>query len=111
LRQASVSVIYSLGRGRISEILTDAAYDARWNFFVLADASIRPGIRIKAGASRKSLGTSARPRAVRELRRLGYEGWKEAHGYGKRRSVEGTFSTVKRIFGEGVRSRRRNLMF
>ncbi len=101
----------ALGPGRISDVLADAAYDARRNFLVLADAGIRPGIRIKAGASRKSLGTSARPRAVRELRRLGYEGWKEAHGYGKRWSVEGTFSAVKRIFGESVRSRRRDLMF
>jgi len=104
------SAVAALGEGPISDLLADGAYDSRANFLVLADAGIRPGIRIKEGASRRSLGTSARPRAVRELRRLGYEGWKAAHGYGRRWAVEGTFSAVKRIFGEGVRSRRRDLM-
>lgn len=101
----------AVGPGRIANVLADGTYDSRANFQALADEDIRPGIRIKEGASRKSLGTSARPRAVRELRRLGYEGWKEAHGYGMRWSVEWTFSAVKRIFGESVRSRRRDLMF
>lgn len=100
----------ALGRGRISDVLADAAYDSRRNFAALADAGIRPGIKVRAGANRKSLGTSARPRAVRELRRLGYDGWREAHAYGQRWAVEGTFSAVKRIFGESVRARRRDLM-
>ncbi|MEK6987850.1 MAG: IS5 family transposase [Candidatus Thermoplasmatota archaeon] len=102
--------VAAVGHGRISDVLADAAYDSRRNFAALADAGIRPGIKIRAGASRKSLGVSARPRAVRELRRLGYDGWRDAHGYGRRWAVEGTFSAVKRIFGESVRARRRDLM-
>ena len=47
---------------------------------------------------------------MRELHRLGYDGWREAHAYGLRWAVEGTFSAVKRIFGESVRARRRDLM-
>jgi len=34
------------------------------------------------------------------LKELGYDEWKKKHGYGKRWAVEGTFSAVKRIFGE-----------
>lgn len=100
----------AVGPGRIVETLADGAYDSRANFQLLEDKRMRPGIRIKDGANAKSLGMSARPRAVRELRRLGYDGWRDAHGYGKRWAVEWTFSAVKRIFGESVRARRRDLM-
>ena len=60
------------------------AYDSRANFQLLEDKGIRAGIRIKAGATCKSYGSSARPRAVRELRNLRYDGWREKHGYGIR---------------------------
>jgi len=79
----------------------------------------RPGVpapteaiaRAESAAAENSTERAARPRAVRELRRLGYEGWKAAHGYGRRWAVEGTFPAVKGIFGEGVRARRRDRTF
>ena len=58
--------------------IADSAYDSRADFQLLEGKGIRAGIRIKAGATRKSQGSSARPRAVRELRALGYEGWRES---------------------------------
>jgi len=101
----------ALGKGRIREVLADAAYDSRANFQLLEDKGIGAGIRIKAGATCKSLGSSARPRAVRELRSLGYDGWREKHGYGMRWAAEWTFSGEKRIFGENVMARRLDLMY
>jgi hypothetical protein len=99
------------GPGRISQVLADGAYDSRADFQLLEGKGIRPGIRIKEGASCKSQGSMARPRAVQEFQALGYGAWREAHGYGLRWAAEWTFSAVKRIFGEAVRARRRDLMF
>jgi len=45
-------------------------------------------------------GSSAKGRAVREFQELGYEGWAEEKGYGRRWAVETAFSTFKRLFGE-----------
>lgn len=100
----------TLGEGRVARVLADAAYDSRANFQLLRERGIEAGIRIKRGASRKSQGSMARPLAVRELRRLGYEGWRERYGYGKRWSAEQVFSSVKRMMGEGVLARRKDLM-
>ena len=100
-----------VGEGQILEGLADAAYDSRANFQLLEDKGIGAGIRIKAGATCKSLGSSARPRAVRELRALGYDGWKEKHGYGMRWAAEWTFSAEKRMFGESVMAKRTDLMY
>jgi len=77
----------------------------------LEGRGVRAGIRIKAGATCKSLGLPARPRAVRELRSPGYEGWREKHGYATRWAVEWTFSVENRIFGESAMARRTDLMY
>ena len=45
-------------------------------------------------------GSAARKRAVREFQGLGYEGWAQEKGYGRRWAVETAFSTFKRLFGE-----------
>jgi hypothetical protein len=101
----------ALGNGRIQEVLADAAYDSRANFQLLEDKGIGSGIRIKAGATCKSYGSSARPRAVRELRSLGYEGWRERHGYGMRWAAEWTFSALKRMLGESLMAKKTDLMY
>lgn len=88
--------------GRLLEGLVDTARDSRANLQLLEDKGIEAGIRIKVGAKCKSYGSSARPRAVRELRSPGYEVWKERHGYGMRWTAEWTFSAAQRIFGESV---------
>ncbi|KXB00122.1 hypothetical protein AKJ41_04390 [candidate division MSBL1 archaeon SCGC-AAA259O05] len=49
-------------------------------------------------------GLSPRGKAAKQFHDLGYEEWKEEHDYGKRWSVEGLFSAVKRCFGETVRA-------
>lgn len=97
--------------GRIARVLADAAYDTHANFVFLRGEGIEAGIRIKRNASRKGRGSFARPLAVMERNRLGEAGWKERYGYGRRWSCESVFSAVKRIFGERVRSRRRENAF
>jgi len=96
---------------RIEEVLADGAYDSRRNFQLLDEKSIGAGIPVKKGATRRARGSSARPKAVREFNTLGYDGWKEKHGYGRRWAAEWRFSAVKRISGESVMSKRTDLMF
>jgi hypothetical protein len=97
--------------GRIARVLADAAYDTHANFVFLRGEGIEAGIRIKRNASWKGRGSFARPLAVMERNRLGEAGWKERYGYGRRWNCESAFSAVKRIFGERVRSRRRENAF
>ena len=98
--------------GRVKRVLADGAYDKRDCFDFLRSEGIEAGIKLRSGASRKSLGHgSARPLAVAERNRLGEEGWKERYHYNERWRCEVTFSAIKRMFGEGITARRRDLMF
>jgi hypothetical protein len=42
---------------------------------------------------------------VREMKELGYEGWRDKYKYGYRWRMETFFSGVKRVFGETSRAR------
>ncbi len=55
-------------------------------------------------------GTSARPLAVPERNLLGEAYRRYVKGYGHRWSVEGAFSSLKRVLGESLLSRRDDLM-
>ena len=52
------------------------------------------------GNGRMDRGHPGRRRAVELVRKLGYEGWVELVGYGRRWAVETAYSTFKRLFGE-----------
>lgn len=97
--------------GPVKRVLADAAYDTRDNFAFLRERGIDAAIPVRAGASRKSLGKGlARSLAVGERRRIGETGWRLRHQYRIRWKVETTFSAVKRVIGESVMSRRRDIM-
>ena len=98
--------------GRVRRVLADSAYDKRENFDFLKSEGIEAGIKLRSGASRKSLGHGyGRPLAVAERNRLGDEGWKERYRYNERWRCEVTFSAIKRMFGESIMARRRDMMF
>ena len=87
----------------IKDALLDCAYDTEDTFkFFKRKGVDPPGIKIRKNASRKGL--SDRAFAVCEFQNLGYDSWKEKHGYGRRWAAEGFFSAVKRCFGETVRA-------
>jgi len=88
-------------RAKLRLALADSAYDSRENFNFLEDRGIEPGIKIKHGASGKARGSLARRRAAREFLR-DEKKWKKRVGYGRRWAAEGTFSNLKRTFGEFV---------
>lgn len=91
-------------KGKVEKVLADGAYDTREIFNILEENGIESGIKIRKNASTRAKGSPYRKNCVREVKTLGYEKWKEKHGYGKRWAVEGVFSSVKRIFGETVRA-------
>lgn len=87
----------------LEDCLADGAYDAEEIFKILEKKGVDPppGVKLRKNAN---IGLSPRGKAAKEFHELGYEKWKEEHDYGKRWSVEGFFSAVKRCFGETVRA-------
>ena len=94
----------NLSGRKIEEALGDGAYDRREIFDHLQQKGIQPFIKIRSNANTKARGSPARARAVRELKDLGYQSWKEKYHYGRRWAAESVFSAVKRISGEHVRA-------
>ena len=92
----------NLSGRKIEEALGDGAYDRREIFDHLQQKGIQPVIKIRSNAITKARGSPARARAVRELKDLGYQSWKEKYNYGQRWAAESVFSAVKRISGEHV---------
>lgn len=92
-------------RRKVAKVYADAAYDARKNFNLLEEIGAEPAIKLKKGASLKTLGSPSRRQEVLMLDALGYEGWKSVREYGKRWLVEITFSAFKRVLGETLRAR------
>ena len=92
-------------------MLGDGAFDTKDAFNILKKKEIESGIKTRADASTIARGSPYRAKCVRERKQLCYKGWKEKSGYGQRWVAEGTFSSVKRIFGESVRATTINGMF
>ena len=84
---------------RIACWLGDGAYDSGDVFEELEARGIESVIKPRRN-SVPGTASPVRGRAVREFQELGYEGWAEEKGYGRRWAVETAFSTFKRLFGE-----------
>ncbi len=91
--------------GKITRVYGDGGYDSKENFNYLAGNGIEPVIKTRKDASTKARGSPSRAKMVREIRKLGYSGWRDKHKYGYRWMTETFFSGVKRIFGETVRAK------
>jgi hypothetical protein len=94
----------SLQSGTIRKVLGDGAYDHISIFNTLEKLHISSAIKIRSNASRSSHGSPYRAECAREFLDSGYQEWAHTHDYGSRWSVEGVFSSMKRIFGESVKA-------
>jgi len=92
----------NLSGRRIKKALGDGAFDRREIFDHLQQKGIQPVIKIRLNANTKARGSPARGKAVREMKGLGYQSWKQKYDYGRRWAAESVFSAVKRISGEHV---------
>jgi hypothetical protein len=95
---------------KIKKACADGAHDKRKLFNALEKHKIEQAIKIRSNASTKAKGSISRAREVRKLKELGYEEWAKQKEYGMRWATEGKFSSVKRKFGEFVRSTNKNNM-
>lgn len=88
----------------------DGAHDKRKLFNTMEKYGIEQVLKPRSNASTKAKGSISRAREVRKFKELGYKKWAEEKEYGMRWATEGKFSSVKRKFGEYVRSAKKNNM-
>ncbi|HXG06161.1 MAG TPA: transposase [Nitrososphaera sp.] len=91
--------------------MADGAYDSRKNFRFLYKAGIGPVIKVRSNSSFNSNGCIPRKLVLLLVlvvvveQQRGVKKWKKKkHGYGMRWIAESAFSSIKRTFGEYVRS-------
>jgi len=90
----------------IDKVYADKAHDNRCTFNLLDDLNIEPAIQIRKNASIKTKGCSLRRDEVLLISRLGYERWKQLKDTGRRWIAEIVFSSLKRVLGENLLSRK-----
>jgi hypothetical protein len=95
------------GIPNVKNVFGDGAYGNRpcYNYCEKRGMDEPPALKLHKNCIIKPQHSWLRQKAVLEWKKLGYEGWRDKHEYGKRWAVEGFFSAVKRCFGEGLRAR------
>lgn len=90
----------------IDMVYGDRAHDNRKSFNLLDDLNIVPAISIRKNASTKARGSPLRRDEVLLIRKLGYDRWKELKDVGRRWIAEIVFSSIKRVLGEDLLSKK-----
>lgn len=90
----------------IDKAYADKAHDNRRNFNLLDNLNIEPAINIRSNASIKTKGCPLRRDEVLLIRKLGYDGWKKLKDAGRRWIAEIVFSSIKRVLGEDLLSKK-----
>lgn len=96
----------SAKRHDVDKVYGDKAYDNRKNFNILDDMNAEPAITIRKNASTRSRGCPLRRDEVFLVKKLGYEGWKQLKDTGRRWIAEIVFSSIKRVLGEDLLSKK-----
>jgi hypothetical protein len=91
----------------IDKVHADKAYDNRKNFNILDEINIEPSIIIRKNASTNSKeGCPLRRDEIFLIKKLGFEGWKQLKDAGRRWIAEIVFSSIKRVLGEDLLSKK-----
>ena len=90
----------------IDKVYADKAHDNRRSFNLLDNLNIEPAIQIRKNASIKTKGCPLRRDEVSLIKKLGYERCKQLKNMGRRWIAEIVFSSLKRILGEDLLSRK-----
>lgn len=89
----------------VNKFFGDGSFDKKDLFNLLDKYGIQSCIKIRGSATKDGDPYSvSRNKEVTSFIQLGYKKWAKARKYGLRWNVEGIFSSIKRIFGENVRS-------
>ena len=84
---------------RVARLYGDCAYDSSAVYGLLEERGVDVIVKPNRNA-RSDRGHPYRRRAVEMIRGVGYKGWAESVGYGRRWAVETCYSSFKRLFGE-----------
>lgn len=90
----------------VDKVYGDKAHDNRKSFNLLDDLNIEPAISIRKNASAEVSGCPLRRDEVLLIRKLGYDGWKQLKDAGRRWIAEVVFSSIKRVLGEDLLSKK-----
>ena len=90
----------------IDKVYADKAHDNRHSFNLLHNLNIEPAINIRKNASIKTKGCPIRRDEVLLIKKLGYERCKQLKDMGRRWIAEIVFSSLKRVLGEDLLSRK-----
>ena len=90
----------------VDKVYGDKAHDNRKSFNLLDDLNIEPAISIRKNASAEVSGCPLRRDEVLLIRKLGYDGWKQLKDAGRRWIAEVIFSSIKRVLGEDLLSKK-----
>ena len=90
----------------IDKVYADKAHDNRRSFNLLDGLNIEPAIQIRKNASIKTKGCPLRRDEVLLIKKLGYERCKQLKDMGRRWIAEIVFSSLKRVLGEDLLSRK-----
>jgi hypothetical protein len=91
----------------IDKVYGDKAHDNRGSFNLLDDLNIEPAISIRKNASAiRSNGCPLRRDEVLLIKKIGYAGWKQLKDAGRRWIAEIVFSSIKRVLGEDLLSKK-----
>jgi hypothetical protein len=96
----------SFKKCNIDRVYADKAHDNRRNFNLLDRLDVEPVIIIRNNASTTARGCQLRRDEVLLLKKLGYEKWKHIKDAGRRWIAEIVFSSIKRVLGEDLFSKK-----
>lgn len=97
----------------VASVYADAAYDCKDNYRRMREKGITFIANVKGSFNEKRRccnngrfrGCAERARHIKYIIEYGREEWKRFVNYSKRWKVEGTFSDMKRLFGDTIRAR------
>lgn len=94
---------------KITKAYADKAYDSKTNFNLLDKMNIEPIISIRKNANGRTRKCKSRNELVHLIHTIGYYKYKKLKDTGQRWIAEVVFSSLKRVLGEHLLSRKFNM--
>lgn len=105
-----VPMIKEISRdNNITKVYADKAYDSKANFNFLDKMQIEQVISIRKNANGRTRNCKSRNKLVNLIDSIGYDRYKQLKDTGKRWIAEIVFSSLKRVLGEHLLSRKFNM--
>jgi hypothetical protein len=96
----------SFKKYNIDKVCADKAQDNRRNFNLLERLDVEPVIAIRNNASIRERRCPLRREEILLIKKLGYQRWKQMKDAGRRWIAEIVFSSIKRVLGEDLFSKK-----